>query len=236
MEESGSTVDAAADGAASSSGVEALIERLRQRGVEAGRTAKTEIVAEAEREAEKIVKQAREKASELIEDARHEADRLRASGEDALRVAVRDTVLRMRETLRKRLEGQVRKLVSEQLVDREFLKQLILEVARRARDESGAAAAESIEVLLPAEAISLDELQRQPEELESRLSHFAKEIASETWREGVSIGTLDAGERGIRIRLKEEELEIDLSDRAIADLLLAHLQPRFRAVMEGQVW
>jgi V/A-type H+-transporting ATPase subunit E len=44
------------------------------------------------------------------------------------------------------------------------------------------------------------------------------------------------GGRGIRVRLKDEELELDLSDRAIADLLLEHLQPRFRAVMEGQVW
>jgi V/A-type H+-transporting ATPase subunit E len=232
MEETSRT----AEDAATSSGVEALIERLRQRGVEAGRAAKEEIVAEAEREAEKIVKQARERASDIVDTARQEADRLQASGEDALRVAVRDTVLRMRETLRKRLEGQVRKLVAEQLVDEEFLRQLIIEVARRARGESGAAEAENIEVFLPPEAIGLDELQRRPEELESRLSQFAKEIASATWREGVSIDTLESGERGIRIRLTDEELELDLSDRAIADLLLEHLQPRFRAVMEGQVW
>lgn len=228
--------ESSGEGNATSSGVEALIERLRQQGVDAGRSAKEEIVAEGEREAERIVKAAREKASALVEDARQEAERLKASGEDALKVAVRDTVLRMRETLRKRLEGQVRKLVAEQLVDQEFLRKLILEVARKARTDSGADDAENIEVLLPAEAVGLDELQRDPKELESRLSRFAKEIASATWREGVSIGALEAGDRGIRVRLKDEELELDLSDKAIADLLLEHLQPRFRAVMEGHVW
>lgn len=235
MEQTTSPVEVGG-GTSTSSGVEALIERLRHQGVEAGRAARDKIVAEAEREAERIVKQAREKAAAIVEDARQEVERLQTSGEDALRVAVRDTVLRMRETLRKRLEGQVRKLVAEQLVDEDFLRQLIIEVARRARNTSGAEQAEHLEILLPPEPIGLEELQQRPEELESRLSQFAKEIAGATWREGVSIDALEPGERGIRIRLKDEELELDLSDRAIADLLLEHLQPRFRAVMEGQIW
>ncbi|UCG85568.1 MAG: hypothetical protein JSW71_16785 [Gemmatimonadota bacterium] len=236
MEETGRPAGESGEAEATSSGVEALIERLRQQGVEAGRAARDEFIAEAEREGERIVKEAREKAAAVVEEARHEAERLKASGEDALRVAMRDTVLRMRETLRKRLESQVRILVTKQLVDEEFLRRLIVEVARRAREESGSAEAGELELILPPEVIGLEELQRSPEELESRLSQFAKEIASATWREGVTISTLEPGGRGIRVRLKEKELELDLSDRAIADLLLEHLQPRFRAVMEGLVW
>jgi len=236
MEEPRSPGGATTETDAMSSGVEALIERLRQQGVEAGRAARDEYLAEAEREAERIIKEAREKAAVVVEDARQESDRLKASGEDALRVAMRDAALRMRETLRKRLEGQVRLLVAKQLVDEEFLRQLIIEVARKARVDSKADEAEDIELLLPAEALGLEELQSRPEELESKLSQFAKEIASATWREGVSIYTLEPGGHGIRVRLKGEELELDLSDKAIADLLLEHLQPRFRAVMEGIVW
>ena len=191
---------------------------------------------EAEREGETIIKDAREKAAAIVEEAHQKSERLQASGEDALRAAMRDTVLRMRETLRKRLESQVRSLVAKQLVDEEFLRRLIVEVAGKARDDSQADQAEHVEVLLPPEVIGLEELQRRPEELESKLSQFAKQIASATWRDGVIIDTLEPGSRGIRIRLKDEELELDLSDRAIADLLLEHLQPRFRAVMEGLVW
>ena len=236
MEDNKSPAGESADTEATSSGVEVLIERLRQQGVEAGRAARDEFLSEAEREGETIVKDARGKAASIVEEAHQESERLKASGEDALRVAMRDTVLRMRETLRKRLEGQVRSLVAKQLVDEEFLRRLIVEVAGRARDDSKADRAEHVEVLLPPEAMGLEELQRRPEELESKLSQFAKEIASETWREGVIIDTLEPGSRGIRIRLKDEELDLDLSDRAIADLLLEHLQPRFRAVMEGLVW
>lgn len=223
-------------GMVTSAGVEVLIERLRQQGVDAGRAAEAEIVAEAERKAERLVKDAREKSAAIVKDAAAEADRLKKSGEDALRVAMRDTILRMRETLRQRLEGQVRRLAAKQLVDEKFLRQLIVEVARKGGKDAGAEAAKDIDVLLPTEVIGLEELQRRPEELESRLSQFAKEIASATWREGVSIGVLEPGVRGIRVRLKDEELEIDLTDQAIADLLIKHLQPRFRAVMEGLVW
>ena len=46
---------------------------------------------------------------------------------------------------------------------------------------------------------------------------------------------LDAGGRGIRVRLLDDDLEIDLTDEAIAELLLEHLQPRFRAVLTGMV-
>ncbi len=63
-----------------SSGVQALLDRLRQQGVEAGRTAKVTIVAEAEDEAERIVKEAREKATAIVEEAVADAERLRASG------------------------------------------------------------------------------------------------------------------------------------------------------------
>ena len=52
-----------------------------------------------------------------MEEGAATAERLRASGEDALRVATRDTVLRMRETLRERLEAQVRRLAAKQLAD-----------------------------------------------------------------------------------------------------------------------
>lgn len=234
MEEKGNP-GGSGDNGVVSHGVEALISRLRAQGVEAGRAEKNRIIAAAEREGEKIIKEAREKAALIVEEARQEAQRLRSSGEDALRVAMRDTVLRMRETLRKRLEAQVRSLVSEQVVDREFVRKLILEVAQRARRASGAGEAENVEILLPPEVIGLEELQARPEELQSRLSQFAKEIASATWREGISIGALEPGGRGIRLRLKDQELEVDLSDRAIADLLLQHLQPRFRAVLEGTV-
>jgi len=102
-----------------SSGVEVLIQRLRQQGVSAGNTARDEITSKAEQEAARILKEARERADKFVEDAREEADRLQKAGEDALRIAGRDSVLRMRETVTTYFEERVKRLASTELEDPE---------------------------------------------------------------------------------------------------------------------
>jgi V/A-type H+-transporting ATPase subunit E len=218
-----------------SSGVEALIQRLRQQGVDAGNTARDQIISKAEQEAARIIQEAREQADSLVENARQETDRLQKAGEDALRIAGRDSVLRMRETVTTYFEERVKRLASTELEDPEFLRQLIIEVTKRVRDEAGVDEAEEIEVYLPSEVIGIKELRDRPDELEGKLSEYAKAIASAAWREGVVVKTMEDGGRGIRVRLLEDDLEIDLTDEAIAELLLKHLQPRFRAVLTGMI-
>ena len=218
-----------------SSGVEVLIQRLRQQGVAAGNTARDEITSKAEQEAARILKEAREQADKLVEDAREEVDRLQKAGEDALRIAGRDSVLRMRETVTTYFEERVKRLASTELEDPEFLRKLIIEVTKRVRDEAAADEADEIEVLLPREVIGTKELMDRPEELEGKLSEYAKAIASAAWREGIVVNTMEDGGRGIRVRLLDDDLEIDLTDEAIAQLLLKHLQPRFRAVLTGMI-
>ena len=52
--------------------------------------------------------------------------------------------------------------------------------------------------------------------------------------EGISFA---AGEQqaGIVMKLKGHDMQVDISDKAIADLLLKYLQPRFRALLEGVI-
>ena len=52
-------------------------------------------------------------------------------------------------------------------------------------------------------------------------------------RDGLELGTREDTSAGIRIQLLDENVEIELTDEAIAELLLRHLVPRFRAIMEG---
>ena len=40
-------------------------------------------------------------------------------------------------------------------------------------------------------------------------------------------------EGGARVRVVGEDLEIDLTNEAISKLLLKHLLPRYRAILEG---
>lgn len=219
-----------------SSGVEQLITRLREEGVQQGREEAQRIVEDAERRATWLTNQARAQAEEMLIKARDEAERLRRSGEEALQIAARDAVLNMKGFLGERFAIEVRRLIGEQLRDEALLREMILTIAGRVREDMGLDQVEQIEVLLPRDVIGLDELRRHPETLkEGSLSHFVLAIAQSLLREGVTFNHTPADQRGITLRLTGQDLEVELTDEAIARLLLAHLQPRFRALLEGIV-
>ena len=118
---------------------------------------------------------------------------------------------------------------------KEILRQLIFEVVGQAK-EAGENAAQR-QVLLPRDVVGLEQLRRQPEELgQDELSQLVKEISQDMMRgEGITFATAEDDLSGLRVRLVEEEIVLDVSDQAIAELLLEHLQPRFRALLEGIV-
>lgn len=213
-----------------SSGVEELIERLREQGVAEGQSRADALFEEARRRAEGRLEDARREAEEIVGQAREEARRTKAAGEEAVRLAVRDAILRLKSELVEQFAERVRRLVARELKDEEFLKRLILEVAGRTAPPEGKPAT----ILLPKDVVGLEQLRRAPEEVkEGTLSHFVVTVTKEVLREGIEIGERDGEAPGIRIELRGEDLEIDLTDAAVAELLLRHLVPRFRAMMEG---
>lgn len=219
-----------------SSGVEALIERLREEGVASGRAAAQEIEAEARRHAAQIVQEAKEHAAQLVAGARRESHALQQGGEEALRIAMRDTVLHLKGQLMEQFSAEVRRLIAVAMDQEEFLKQLILEVAGRAREQAGVDAGQPVRVLLPRALVGLEELRRDPLELsEGSLSHFVLSVAGNVLAEGVSFGVAEDDARGICLHLEDKNVEIELTDEAVSALLLQHLQPRFRAILEGTV-
>lgn len=219
-----------------SSGVEALIERLRDEGVANGRRQADELIAEARHESEQILADAKREADAILRQARGEADMVRNAGEEALRTAMRDTVLKMKGHLSTRFSDEVRRLVAADMAHEAFLERLILEVAGRARRDAGLDKAEKIEILLPEDVVGLEELRRHPEKLrEGSLSHFVLSVANGLLRDGVELRSSDRLEGGIRIILQGGEIQVDLTPDKVAEVLLEHLHPRFRAILEGTV-
>ncbi len=217
-----------------SSGVEALIQRLRDEGVESGRAQAEKIVVDAETRAGWILKQAEEDAGRIRKQAREEAERLQRSGREALNAAARDALLTMKAQLNQRFAGEVRRLVGGETRKKELLEKMILEVVGQARQDADRA--EAAQVLLPREVIGLEELSRHPEELEKgELTQFVRLINGKLLREGVTLGVAEEEDGGLRVQLTDEGVVLDLSDKAIAEVLLQHLQPRFRALLEGIV-
>ncbi|MEO0459886.1 MAG: hypothetical protein AAF219_03510 [Myxococcota bacterium] len=211
------------------SGVQALIDRLRSDGVEAGQQAADKIESQAKHQAAVLVAEARKQADSIVAQARDEARKLTETSKDALKTAMRDSVLRFSNDIMQQLENRVERLVSEQMVDTDFLRALIRELV--VRNSTVLDRAERYEVSVPMTVMGVEELKNDPAALGDDLSGFAKQIASAVARDGIELGTHRGS--GLRVLIREQGLEIDFSAQAVADLVMQHLRPRFRALMMG---
>jgi V/A-type H+-transporting ATPase subunit E len=191
-------------------------------------------VPNAQAQAAAIVKKAEEQADQIVNKAREEANNFNRASHEALEVGFRDTTLALKTQLTQRFTGEVQRLVGDALQKPELLEKLILEVAGRGKEVVDQA--QQIEVLLPTKVAGLEELSRNPEELKQGiLTQFIRRINQDLMREGVTFGVAPDNQGGLRLRLVDQNVVLDLSDRAIADAIIEHLQPRFRALLEGVV-
>jgi V/A-type H+-transporting ATPase subunit E len=221
-----------ADTQTAASGVQELISRLRDEGVQTGQQEAERIAREAEEQAAQIVAQAKAEAEEMLGKARAEIESNRAAAQEELKLAVRDTQLSLQSEVRARFADHVRRLVTLELQDRDFLQKIILAIA-------GAATADlpedqRVELLMPSELFVSD---REGEELtaqgKERLRRLVLAISAEMLREGVELNPCGGIGAGFRVRLVGEDLEIDLTDKALSDVMLKHLTPRLKAIFRG---
>jgi V/A-type H+/Na+-transporting ATPase subunit E len=216
-----------------SEGVESLIDRLRDDGIAQGRSHAEALVAEAQKKSSDILAAAQREAEAIVVKAKTEAAKLKTAGDDAIALAMRDTLLSLEGEIVKRFRSNVVHLAKGLLVDPDFLQRLILEVARKAAPPL---ADKRVEVLLPAQVVSVEDLRRKPEQATpGTLLHFVLTLGGGMLRDGVRFFVAEDGEAGIRVNLVGDDVRIDLTESAISELLLRHLLPRFRALLRGQV-
>lgn len=215
------------------SGVDELISRLRDDGVNAGKSEAERLVSEAQAKAANIVAQAKSQSETMVADARTTIAKEKEAAKASLKTAVRDTELMLESELKAGFADHVKRLVSAELKDPEFLKQLVLTVAGRTCPTLPEK--EGFEILLPSEMFEKDKKgERVSATAKKRLHDFVLGISSEMLRDGVEIKAAEAAEPGLRIKLKDKDLEIDLTDNAIANVLLKFLLPRYRAIVAGE--
>jgi len=217
-------------------GIEALIARLRQEGVDEGRAEAERLVSEAQSRARKTLEDAEREAEETRAKARREAEQTRRTGEEALRAAMRDAVLELKGVLANRFAEDVRGTITSLTRDDDVLRRMILALAARTREDAGLDDAAKIDIVLPRAVVGLEDLRRRPEALrEGTLTHFVASAAADMLRDGVSFSRAEDASDGVRVHLGEEGVSVDLTDRAVAEIILRHLNPRFRALLEGVV-
>jgi len=214
-----------------SSGVEQLIAQLRDEGVRKGQEDATEIVNDAHAQAEHILQQARNQAESIVDEAYQESERMRTAIREELQVAFRNTVVELKEMLARAFANDLRRLVSDAMVDKRFLEEMILELAARTRSESALEREKRLQVLVP---VALTGSAPVAGEVDA-VHQFVAALAGKLLREGVTFATRDDPNQGIKVRLVDKRMEVDMTDKMVANLLLEFMQPRFRAILEGLV-
>lgn len=214
------------------SGVQSLISRLRDEGIKAGQQEADRLVQEAQHQAVQILSQAKAEAEDLREKARRQIEADRVASHEAIQMAFRDTLLKLGSELRTAFSAHVKRLVSMELEERDFLRKCILIIVGYA--------AERLPKDQPLEVLIADDLfvaVGDKTELtavgKDRLRDLVLGISKEMLREGVDLKPAGHTERGMRVRLVGQDLELDLSDEALSEILLQYLTPRFRAIFTG---
>lgn len=212
---------------ANSSGVQELIERIRDQGVQAANTEADRILREARQEAASIVSQAKAEADELQAKSRAEIEAFRTSSIDALNLAARDTVLDLRARVMAKFEEFVKRLVVSATHDEELIRDIVLVLAGHTAEEF----IKDKEVLIRVSQSLLEPEGKPVFDKEAKLAVLR--LSSDMLREGIDLASSSEIEGGVRVQLVDDKLEIDLSDRAIARMISQRLLPRFKSVLDG---
>ena len=226
-----------------SSGIDELVEKLKNDGIQAGQQQALDIIAEAEKRADLIERQAQEKADAMLKESHERIEREEQAAKDALQLAFRDMVLGMKNAMLERLSSDFSREVKQQAAAVPVLEKMILEAVRQISAEvrvpepnntDGATGAE-VEVLVPQQLMQLDDIRANPDKAsDGPLADLSSHLAGQMFSQGIRFAAGDQ-DAGIQMKLQDGEMLVDVSDKAIADLLLKYLQPRFRAILEGVI-
>ncbi len=110
--------------------IEAFVNRLQADGVEAGQAEAEKIRVQAEQQAQVRLAEAAEQAKRIIAQAEADRETIRGRAETELKLAARDTVIRLQEALSRALQAVLLDAVREKLDDADFLGGLICDVVQ----------------------------------------------------------------------------------------------------------
>jgi len=207
-----------------SDGVQRLIDRIRDDGVEAARDKAEQILKDARHEASQIVANAKAEADSLRADAKRDIEDHRTASLDALQLAARDTVLELKAKVVERFEEFLKRLVISATRDEETVRSLVLVVAGHAASEF--IQDKELEIRISKALLGEDTLKEEGNRVLLALS-------SDMLREGIQLIPDDGIEGGARVQLVKDKLEIDLSDKAISRMIAQNMIPRFRDILKG---
>lgn len=188
--------------------LDALIEKIKQEGVQAGQDQAQDIIARAKREAQELKSQAHTEGQQIRDQARKDAEQFQRNAESALAQAARDIVLMVRGKLMALSEKLLKEALSAQLVP-ETLKELLVNLIQKWEPDSES----SLEILV------------SPQD-KGKLEEILFAALGDQAREGIEIKASDLIQHGFRIGSRDDQSYYDFSDEGITEALKLLVTPR----------
>jgi V/A-type H+-transporting ATPase subunit E len=209
------------------SGVQNLVDRIRDQGILAANEKANKILRDAEAKSVKMLADAKLEVEQLRESARIEIEANHAAALEALKLSARDAMLQLKAKVSSEFEVFVQRLVTSATRDEEFIKAIVLVLAGQVQKEL--IGDKEIQILISECLIT----GKPDEKIRDHVKQTILTLSSEMLREGVELIPSSDIQGGANVRLVNDKLEIDLSDKAIASLLYQRIMPRFQTILDG---
>jgi V/A-type H+/Na+-transporting ATPase subunit E len=192
-----------------------LLDTIKREGVEAARTERERVIAEAEAAKKTLLEGAEREAKAIVHKAKADAARTEEAGKAALAQASRDVLLAFQDRLRDLLDAVVRAETGAA-----YGPEVTAEALPLVLKALAAGGAEDLAVLLPPAALA---------KVEAR---FTSRLAAEL-RKGAELRPDPGVEAGFRVSEKGGAAYYDFSAQAVAELLSRHLNARLAEIVKG---
>jgi len=198
--------------------IESFVAKLQQDGIRAGQEAADNLLADAHEKAGRIIAEAEAKAKKIVETAEAEAAVTLEKSRTDLRLAARDTSLRLREALGRAVRAVLAAGAERSLGDAEFLKALLHDIVMQY-------------VQADLDGRILMKIDVAPE-MRQQLTEWAlAQLHEKAERGDVSLdlkGTL--GEAGFEYRIEGANIEVTLT--SVVDALSELVNPNLREFLD----
>lgn len=188
-----------------------LTERLYGEGLEKGRIEADRLVAEAKEKATTILAEANAEAEQIVKRAEVKAADIEKNSMTEIQLAGREAVAKIKNEISSAIIAKTSTAaVKKATVDAEFVKKLLLEVAK---NWSGAAEQVSLKALLPAA-------------LEKEFAATFEASAKELLAAGVEVGYSKDVKSGFKVGAKDGGYYIAFTDESFEALLEEYLREK----------
>lgn len=191
-----------------------LTEKLYAEGLSKGQQEAERVLADAEAKAAALVKEAEAKAEAIVKAAEAKAAEIKKNNETEVTLATRQMVAALRENIAGLVVAKVGEpAVHATLLDVEFVKEMLLSVARSWNGERVA-----LEAVLPAE-------------MKAKFDAEAEGAVKALLAEGIEVGYSERVKSGFKVAPKEGGYYISFTEEDFSALLAEYLKEKITKML-----